>query len=404
MDTQINILLDSLVDQIKDPKQLEAVKEQLYKRAIQSLLSAEMEVHLGYAHGEKPLGDNLRNGFSQKTLQTTGGEITIDVPRDRKASFEPTIVPKHRTMNESLEQTVLLLYAKGMSTSDIVDFMDRTYGVKYSTSQVSILTNRLLDEIRDWQKRPLDTQYAVVWLDAIHYKIRQENKVVSKAAMLVIGINMEGVQDLLGIYIVENESSSEWSKIMTDIQQRGIEDVLFMCSDNLTGIQKAVESIFPKTVHQICIVHQVRNTFKYVSHKDKKEVVKDMKTIYQADNIQMAEEALEIFKSKWQTKYSIAVNSWVTNWDALTAFLQYPKEIRKLIYTTNVIESFNSNLRKYTQNKKVFPNDDSALKSIWLAMQQINPKWQKKRFNWSQIYNQLYIYFENRILNQNIDL
>ena len=404
MDTQINILLDSLVDQIKDPKQLEAVKEQLYKRSIQSLLSAEMEVHLGYAHGEKPLGDNLRNGFSQKTLQTTGGEITIDVPRDRKASFEPTIVPKHRTMNESLEQTVLLLYAKGMSTSDIVDFMDRTYGVKYSTSQVSIITNRLLDEIRDWQKRPLDTQYAVVWLDAIHYKIRQENKVVSKAAMLVIGINMEGVQDLLGIYIVENESSSEWSKIMTDIQQRGIEDVLFMCSDNLTGIQKAVESIFPKTVHQICIVHQVRNTFKYVSHKDKKEVVKDMKTIYQADNIQMAEEALEIFKSKWQTKYSIAVNSWVTNWDALTAFLQYPKEIRKLIYTTNVIESFNSNLRKYTQNKKVFPNDDSALKSIWLAMQQINPKWQKKRFNWSQIYNQLYIYFENRILNQNIDL
>jgi transposase-like protein len=393
-----NDLLDKLVGELENKEDFLQVRDQLLKRGIESLLKAEMSAHLGYEPGKVPLSDNIRNGYSEKTIKSPDGSHRIKIPRDRQGSFDPLIVPKHKSMSEELADCVILLYAKGMSNADIVDFLEQTYGVKYSSAQVSIITNSLLEDIRNWQTRPLEDQYAVVWIDAIHYKIRQDGKVISKAGMIVLGIDMEGQQDVLSIYIVENECAAAWTNILDDLKTRGVQDILFLCSDNLTGLQKSVEAIFPKSVHQICIVHQIRNSLKFVSYKDRRAIVKDIKGIYRADNEPMARQAFDVFKQNWNDKYPLAVKSWDNNWEHLTAFLDYPEEIRKLIYTTNIIESFNASLRKFTKNKRVFPTDDAALKSIYLAAQQIRKKWCKKRFNWPQIYSQLAIYFENRIL------
>ena len=391
-------LLNQLVNQLESKEEFEKVRDQLLKRGVESLLKAEMSAHLGYAAGDQPVADNLRNGFSEKTIKTSAGDQRIKIPRDREASFDPIIVPKHKSMTQELEDCVLLLYAKGMSNADIIDFLEQTYKIKYSTSQVSIITNQMMKDIKIWQTRPLEDQYAVVWIDAIHYKIRHEGKVISKAGMIVLGIDMEGKQDILSIYIVENESATAWATILDDLKTRGVQDILFLCSDNLTGLQKSVEAIFPDAVHQICIVHQIRNCLKFVSYKDRRKIVQAIKLIYKADNEPMARQAFEAFKQEWNHKYPLAVKSWDNNWEHLTAFLAYPAEIRKLIYTTNIIESFNASLRKFTKNKRVFPTDDAALKSIYLAAMQIEKKWKKTRYGWPQIYNQLAIYFENRIL------
>lgn len=390
-------LLDQLLGQIGDEQEFRQVQDQLFKRGIESLLKAEMSAHLGYAPGEKPPTQNIRNGYSKKTIKGNNGEHRIKIPRDRNAEFDPVIVPKHRSISQELEDCIILLYAKGMSNEDIVDFMNHSYGVKYSTSQISVITDSLLEDIAIWQQRPLEDQYAVIWIDAIHYKIRQDNKVISKACMLVLGIDMSGKQDILSMSIVENESASAWSTILDDLKSRGVKDILFLCSDNLAGLDKAVQANFPDSVHQICIVHQIRNTLKYVSYKDRKALVKDVKAIYQSSNEEMALLALNEFKQRWSNKYPASVQSWENNWDKLAAFLNYPQEIRKLIYTTNIIESFNASLRKHTKNKKMFPTDQAAIKSVYLAAMQITKKWKKSRFNWPQIYNQLYIYFENRI-------
>lgn len=391
-------LLDQLISQLQGKEDFDQLRDQLFKRGVESLLKAEMTAHLGHEQGAKPANKNVRNGYSQKTIKTSKGEHRIQVPRDRQASFDPLIVPKHKSISQDLEDCIQLLYAKGMSNVDIIDFVEQTYGVKYSPAQVSIITNQLLEDIRIWQNRPLEDQYAVVWIDAIHYKIRHEGKVISKAAMIVLGIDMEGKQEVLSIYIVETESATAWSTILDDLKSRGVQDILILCSDNLTGLQKAVEAIFPKSVHQICIVHQIRNSLKFVSYKDRKKLIADLKEIYRATNEQTARQAFEVFKQNWNDKYPLAVKSWDKNWEHLTAFLEYPAEIRKLIYTTNIIESFNASLRKFTKNKRVFPTDDAALKSIYLAAQQIRKKWKKTRYNWGQIYNQLFIFFENRIL------
>lgn len=393
-----NDLLEALIKQLGGKEDFYEVRDALFKRGVEALLNAELTAHLGHKKGKKPTSSNIRNGYSEKTLKTAEGKHRIKVPRDREASFNPVIVPKHKTMSQELEEAVLLLYAKGMSNTDITDFIEQTYGVDYSPSQISVITNQLLEEIKQWQQRPLQDQFAVLWIDAIHYKIRQEGKVLSKACMIVLGIDMEGKQDILSMSIIEQECASAWSGILDDLQARGVKDALFLCSDNLPGLDQAVQAIFPQSIHQICIVHQIRNSLKYVSYKDRKAVVKSIKEIYQASNEQMAQQGFEKFKADWGDKYPIAVKSWETNWENLTAFLEYPQKIRKLIYTTNIIESFNASLRKYTKNKRVFPTDDAALKSIYLAAQQIRKKWQKSRFGWPQIYNQLFIYFEDRIL------
>lgn len=390
-------LLDSLLEQIKDKEEFKQVQDQLMKRGVESLLKAELTGHLGYKQGDTPIGDNLRNGYSQKTIRTKSGTERISIPRDRLGTFEPVLVPKHGGISQELHDCIVLLYAKGMSNADIIEFVEHSYGVKYSTSQVSLITNSLLEDIAQWQQRPLEDQYAVVWIDAIHYKIRQDGRVISKACMIALGINMEGLQDILSMTVIEQESASAWTSILDDLKSRGVKDIIFLCSDNLKGLTKAVEATFPQSVHQICIVHQIRNTLKFVSYKDRKAVIQDVKSIYQASNEASAKDALEAFKEKWNTRYPASVRSWEQNWEHLTAFLNYPAELRKLIYTTNIIESFNASLRKYTRNKKVFPNDNAAIKSIYLAIMQISKKWKKARYGWPQIYNQLYIYFENRI-------
>lgn len=397
MNEKTERLLEELVSKLKNKEDLQQVRDQLFKRGVESLLKAELTAHLGYEQGDTPHQDNLRNGFSEKTLKTQDGEHRIKIPRDRRSTFDPLTVPKHQTMTQELEHTILMLYAKGMSNSDIIDFVEQTYAVSYSTSQVSVITNQLLDDIKEWQNRPLDDVYPIIWIDAIHYKIRHEGKVISKACMLILGINLEGQQDILSMHIVESESASSWMNILNDLRNRGVQDIFILCSDNLAGLDKAVNATYANSIRQICIVHQVRNSLKYVSYTDRRAIVKDMKAIYQADNEAMAKDAFEAFKTKWSKKYLKAINSWEANWENLTAFLQYPEEIRKLIYTTNIIESFNASLRKYTRNKKVFPNDDAALKSIYLAAIQIRKKWQKSRMGWSKVYNQLYIYFEERI-------
>jgi len=397
MNTELEEQLNALIGKITSKEEFSQVKDQLLKRGIESLLKAEMTAHLGYPKGNATIENNQRNGFSEKTIKTQYGEHRVKIPRDREASFEPVIVPKHQSISQELEDCIQLLYAKGMSNSDIIDFINYTYGVSYSTSQVSLITNQLLEDIKLWQNRPLEDVYPIIWIDAIHYKIRHEGKVISKACMIVLGINTEGQQDILSMSIVETEKATAWMSILDDLRLRGVKDIFFLCSDNLPGLDKAVEAIFPSSIRQICIVHQIRNSLKYVSYKDRKKVMVDIKGIYQADNIDLALEALEIFKQNWADKYLSTVQSWEANWDNLTSFLSYPKEIRKLIYTTNIIESFNASLRKYTRNKKVFPNDDAALKSIYLAAQNISKKWQKIRFKWGQIYNQLYICFPDRL-------
>ncbi len=401
MEKETQEFLDQFLSKLKDKTQLNELSSQLYKRGIETLLKAEMEGHLGYSQGAIPPDDNKRNGFSEKTIKGSNGEHRIQIPRDRQSTFEPVSVPKHQSVTKELESAIIMLYAKCVSNADIVDFMDHTYGVKYSTSQVSIITNSLMQDVREWQQRPLEDQYAVVWIDAIHYKIRSEGQVISKACMIILGIDIQGKQDILSMHIVQSESATAWATMLSDLQSRGVKDILILCSDNLKGLEKAVEATFPQSVRQICIVHQIRNSLKHVSYKDRKAVVVSIKAIYKADNELMAREAFERFKEEWNHKYSLAVKSWEINWTNLTAFLQYPLEVRKLIYTTNIIESFNASLRKFTKNKKVFPNDDSALKSIYLAAQQISKKWNKSRFGWSKIYNQLYLFFEERIINQN---
>lgn len=397
MNPELEKQLEALIGKISNKEDFYAVRDQLLKRGIESLLKAEMTAHLGYEKGNPVTEGNQRNGFSEKTIKTQQGEHRIKIPRDRKASFDPVIVPKHQSISQELEDCIELLYAKGMSNSDIIDFIENTYGVEYSTSQVSIITNQLLEDIQEWQNRPLEDIYPIIWIDAIHYKIRHEGKVISKACMIVLGVNTEGQQDILSMTIVETETASSWMAILDDLRNRGVRDIFFLCSDNLPGLDKAIEAIYPNSIRQICIVHQIRNSMKYVSYKDRKKVMSDIKEIYKADNEQLALEALDSFKEKWDSKYHAAVQSWERNWDNLATFLNYPKEIRKLIYTTNIIESFNASLRKYTKNKKVFPNDNAALKSIYLAAQNIRKKWKKTRFNWAQIYNQLYICFPDRL-------
>ncbi|MBY5960302.1 IS256 family transposase [Membranicola marinus] len=399
MKDQTQKLLDELVNQIADKDELAKVQDELFKRGVETLLKSELTAHLGhtpYEKTEQPKS-NTRNGHSSKTLKTKSGEVLIQVPRDRAGTFDPVTVEKHSKMSNELEQTISLLYAKGMSTEDITDFVEQTYGVKYSKGAISVITNSLLKDIADWQSRPLEDQYAVIWIDAIHYKIREDGRVLSKAILVVMGISMEGVQDVLSLKVYETESASVWMEMLSDLKSRGVEDILFMCSDNLKGLDKAVQAVYPQSIHQICIVHQIRNTLKFVSYKERKAIIADIKSIYKADNVEMAQEALERFRNKWQHKYHLAVKSWEHNWDNLTAFLNYPQEIRTLIYTTNIIESFNASLRKYTKNKKVFPNDQAALKSVFLAAMQIKNKWQKKRRGWTQIFNQLTILFPDRV-------
>lgn len=389
---------EETLKKIKSQGELDDFFHDLYKQAVEGMLKAELNEHLGYEkHQAKGMpGDNSRNGYSSKTLKTDIGNIPLDVPRDRDSSFDPVIVPKHQRMSARIEQAIITLYSRGMSTRDIEETIKDMYGVQLSEGSVSNITNTIIENIKQWQQRPLDEVYFVVWMDGIVIKIRHNGKVIGKTIYLIIGLNRDGLKEVLGMWISETESASFWMNVLTDLKARGVEDILIACTDNLAGIRQAINAVFPETVCQLCVVHQIRNSSRYVVWKERKEFIADLKLVYGAQNKEVAADALDNFEQKWGSKYGYAIKSWRDNWEELTAYFDYPMEIRKIIYTTNAIESLNSSIRKYTKTKTVFPDDQSALKAVYLAVSNVQQKWTMPIRSWGIIINQFIIKFEDR--------
>lgn len=383
---------------IKTGSELEGLISQIYKRGVEALLNAEMSEHLGYPkNGQKPEdSDNIRNGNSIKTLKSGNGEVEINIPRDRNGSFEPVIIPKYQRFTDKIDDVIIGMYSRGMSTRDIEEQIKEIYGIELSETSVSNITAKILENVKQWQERILSAVYFVLWMDGISFKVRQAGKVINKTVYLVIGLNDEGQKEVLGMWIDTNESASFWLSVLTDLKARGVEDVLIAAIDNLKGFTDAIRSVFPKTITQLCVVHQIRNSMKYVVWKDKKEFVTDLKAVYGAFNRQAAENALTEFEGKWGSKYGYAVKSWRANWENLTSYFDFPVEIRTIIYTTNVIESLNSSIRKYTKTKTVFPDDQAVLKSVYLSLMNIQKKWRHSIRNWGLILSQFLIIFEDR--------
>lgn len=383
---------------IKSQGELEDFFHGLYKQAVEGMLKAEMDEHLGYQkhQAKEKTGSNSRNGYSSKVLKTNIGDIPLDVPRDRESSFEPVLVPKHQRMSARIEQAIITLYSRGMSTRDIEATIQEMYGVQLSEGTVSNITNTVIESIKQWQQRPLETVYFVVWMDGIVIKVRSNGRVQGKTIYLIIGLKQDGLKEVLGMWISETESASFWMNVLTDLKARGVEDILIACTDNLAGIRQAINAVYPNTVSQLCVVHQIRNSTKYVAWKERKQFVADLKLVYGAVNKEAASYALEAFAEKWGTKYGYAVKSWRDNWEALSAYFDYPMEIRRIIYTTNTIESLNGSIRKYTKTKTVFPDDQSALKAVYLAISTIQSKWTMAIWDWGMIVNQFIIKFEER--------
>jgi transposase-like protein len=329
-------------------------------------------------------------------LKTNLGEVPLDIPRDRNATFDPIIVPKHQRMSQRIEHAIITMYSRGMTTRDIEATIKEIYGVEVSEGSVSNITSAVLEDIKEWQQRPLESVYFVVWMDGIVVKVRQNGKVQGKTIYLMIGLKQTGLKEVLGMWISETESASFWLNVLTDIKARGVKDILIASTDNLTGIRQAIKSAFPHTITQLCVVHQIRNSIKYVVWKDRKQFLSDLKNVYGAINRDMAYDALDEFAKKWGSKYAYAIKSWRDNWDELTAYFDYPQEIRKIIYTTNAIESLNSSIRKYTKTKTVFPDDQAALKAVFLAIANVEKKWTMPIWDWGSVINQLIIKFEDR--------
>jgi len=371
--------------------------KQLTKGLVERALQAEMKQHLGFDKYEHKHSDNSRNGQTCKTLITESGTLKIDVPRDRGGSFEPILVPKRSTRIDGLDQKILSLYAKGMSLSDIKIQLQELYGADISESLISNITNEVMDEVKAWQSRPLEALYPIVYFDCIVVKVKQDKRIINKSVYVSLGIDVTGRKDILGLWISENEGSKFWLNNLTEMKNRGLLDILIACTDNLTGMSQAINAVYPKTEHQLCIVHQIRNSLAFVSYKHRKEVARDLKPIYSAATEDEAHLALEAFENKWNKQYPHISRSWYRNWDNLVIFLQYPKEIRKVIYTTNAIESLNSQLRKVTKNKRIFPSDDSVFKTLYLAIGYITKKWSMPIRDWNEAMAHFIVKFDERI-------
>lgn len=378
--------------------------QELFKETIaefvEGSLNSELDTELGYEPYDvkNKATDNSRNGHSKKTLRTSMGKVDIDIPRDRNGDFEPKILPKNQTsISQDMESKIISMYAKGMSTSDIEEHIRDIYGLEISDTTVSRITDKVLPAAKEWQQRPLESIYAVVFLDAIHYHVRSEGQIIKKAVYIAIGVNMEGRKDVLGMWVGENESAKFWAGVLNNLRNRGVEDILIACTDNLTGFSQAIEAVFPKTDIQNCIIHQLRNSSKYVSYKDIKALMTDLKKVYTAVDEDAAMNALDAFAEIWDSKYPRISKSWYDNWPNLSTYFKFPQELRKLIYTTNTIEGFNRQLKKVTKAKSVFPTDDSLFKMLYLAMKDITKKWTGRRQDWSRIYAQLAIYYGDRI-------
>ena len=389
--------------QIADIGSMQDIQE-LFKETIAEFmengLEAELDEELGYSKYDykNKNTDNSRNGHSSKTLRTSYGNVEVSAPGDRKGEFEPQILKKNQTsISQDIEEKIISMYAKGMSTDDISDHVQDIYGIAVSDTTVSRITDKILPLAKEWQQRPLETIYAVVFLDAIHYHVRSEGQIVKKAVYIALAIDLDGHKDVLGMWVGENEGAKDWASVLNSLRNRGVEDILIACTDSLRGFDSAINAVFPKTEIQSCVIHQLRNSGRYVSYKDIKELMKDLKAVYTAPDEASALEALDAFGEKWNKKYAYITKSWRENWANLSTYFKYPYEIRKLIYTTNAIEGFNRQLRKVTKAKSVFPTDDSLLKILYLAMMDITKKWTGRRIDWGQILAQLYVYFEGRI-------
>ena len=384
---------------IKSTDDIKDMLKDLLGGTIQTMLEAEIEDNLGYSkHNYKEkITNNSRNGHSNKTVRSEYGTIDLDIPRDRNGEFEPQIIPKHQREITGIEGQILSLYSKGMSNRDIEDHLQNLYGVDVSPTMISKITDKILPEIREWQSRQLEDVYPIVFMDAIHYSVRKEGIVVKKAVYISIGINKYGEKEVLGFWVGENESSKFWLNILNELRNRVVQDILIISVDNLKGFSESIKSTFPLTEIQKYIVHQIRNSTRYISYKELKEFTSDLKKVYNAITLEQAENNLLLFEEKWGKKYMAVVKSWRDNWLELTTYFKYDQSIRKLIYTTNHIENFNHQLRKFTKTKTSYPTDDSLLKSIYLSMKEITKKWTGKIPNWGEIYSQLSIYFEGRI-------
>ena len=386
--------------EVKNFDDLKDVFKMMVGEMLENGLDGELDDALGYTkydyrHKE---GENSRNGYSKKTLKTSFGETEIKVPRDREGEFEPQLIKKNQTtLTGDIEEKIISMYAKGMTTSDIEAHIKDIYGLECSDTTISRITDKILPVVREWQSRPLEEIYAVVFMDAIHFHVRSEGQIGKKAVYIAIGINMDGIKEVLGMWVGENESAKFWLSVMNSLKNRGLEDILIACVDGLTGFTNAIEAVYPKTEIQQCIIHQIRNTTKFVSYKDIKALMADLKKVYAAVDETTALTELDNFEEKWSNKYPKIAISWRVNWANLSTYFKYPEAVRTLIYTTNTIEGFNRQLRKVTKNKSVFPTDDSLLKMLYLAMIDITKKWTGKRKDWGQIHSQLEIYFAERL-------
>ena len=382
---------------IKTPSDLDDFRKMLTKVTVETALNAELDEHLGYEkHSAKP-DDNSRNGYSSKKLMTDDGQVQLDVPRDRDSTFEPKLVRKHQTRFQSMDDKILSLYAKGMTTREIVATFKEMYDADVSASLISKVTDAVLEQVIEWQSRPLDAVYPIVYLDCIVVKVRQNKQVINKAIYLALGVNLEGQKELLGMWMSETEGAKFWLSVLTELQSRGVQDILIACVDGLKGFPDAINAIFPQTQIQLCIVHMVRNSMKYVPWKDYKAITVDLKEIYQSATEDEALLALERFGDKWDEKYPQISRSWTAHWDNLNTLFNYPQDIRKAIYTTNAIESLNSVIRKATKKRKLFPTDESARKVVYLAIQDASKKWTMPIRNWKQALNRFMIMFEDRL-------
>lgn len=373
--------------------------QKLFKEVIQQLLEAEMDEHLGrekHVRSDEH-NTNYRNGYSSKTIESSFGEVGLDIPRDRKSQFEPKVVKKYETVCNELDKKIIGLYACGMSVRDIQSEMEELYGIDVSPSMISKITDKVVEAAAEWQSRTLDEVYPIVYMDAMHFKVRDDNKIVSKAAYICMALDMDGKKDILGIWIGESEGAKFWLSVCNDLKNRGLNDILIACMDGLKGLPEAIRTVYPDVNIQTCIVHQIRNSFKYIASKDQREFTKDLKSVYKAFNEETALENLDLLKAKWYDKYAIVIDSWYNNWPNLSTYFDYPQDIRRIIYTTNALEGFNRQLRKYTKVRTVFPTDESLRKSLYLSTMKIIEKWTSPNQNWGSTLGQLTIMFGDRI-------
>lgn len=371
----------------------EGVLTPLIKNLTEAALEGELDSHLG-----QEIAANRRNGKSKKTIKSVNGNFELNTPRDRAGTFSPQLVKKHQTtLNDELEQKIIALYGLGMSYKDISVHIQEMYGLEISTGTLSSVTDKIIHTVKEWQARPLESIYPIVWLDAIHYKIRENGKVLGKAVYTILGVNLEGRKEVLGLYISENEGANFWLQVLTDLSNRGVHDILIACVDGLKGFPEAIEAIFPDTEVQLCVVHQIRNSLKYVGSKNQKEFMADLKRVYKAANKDLAAAELDTLEEKWNDKYPIVIKSWRNNWERLSQYFKYPEDIRRIIYTTNTIEAVHRQFRKLTKTKGAFPNQDSLLKLLYLGIQNAAKKWTMPIQNWSLTISQLAIFFEGRL-------